>query len=1083
MATKAQKMLAIFTTVSEPEVATKQVSKHLGEQHDQKTHGRRKTGNGLSGVREAARGTDLARHRYGQIEGQMSFFTDEPYEKPKQAEYSTKIGTVKDAIPIPKDITDFSETTVEEDLEVAESIFEMDIELEDGSLVEVRVDQARGYGNTLTANGEVYLDGNYAGGFKRSLHFDSGVAHNSSFVIVEDYQGQGLGSTILRHWEDQYHQAGLHRMFVTALSTRYGSNGAYTWLRYGYQPENPAGLVSAYATQLLESLGESASAEVVIGRLAPVLDMVGAVDPDGYYDRIRGLSEEAAWQEVREINDEVEQIIFGGYYSADPLELLAVSEDFGHYLKNTNITWEGEMYTSPLFSNQYAKSATTNQAVHDVIYRWIAEDPAGLENDDPKFWSEIRAAYGKKVKKHGGSSHDQKTHGRRKHSVASFATMASLVPKAKGNAQNTKVETSKSIAAAIMEVGVADTPEKAHKIALELQDLVQENQVIYPPLALGGRATPLDGPKDHFNAETLASGVLKAWAKSSSDRYSMLLHLATLHSLGVIDNYDGVNFHNYETEFTNDRDIYLQENISGGDSAMAYDQMRERFPKAIEFVEAVVKAQYEATQQKFKEAGVTHVTVSRGMTITKQNRPSFKEALKINWGRSQNLGRTVGLLSNIDERPLSSWTADTWKAIEFAKDYGSSELGAEPVVMTAVVPVELIFSTPQTGLGSPAESEVVLLSGNYDAIVFVGDSGKPWQTSAMDIEDFVTPSKDLLVAPTNSGGVGKEDRPKASIGSILNEGNNSDWIKTLAKGKKVKKDSPTVNSVHTATAMGVKRKRLGYKKKKMQDALRKHAEHDQKTHGRRKQGALPGIDWDKYQASSEELKHIRQRTWPSDIYDLEGGATVKASIDDVVSHYELITGSGYESSDGHIVAREPDGGYLTLSESDGQVTVERTYKSAYEMLDDVDTSDMEREVERQWQEDSARSIVYHGTSAKNAESIRQDGLTAGRETRGISNASVGSAVYLTPELSITDSYSDAGQGSVFEVDLPQMIADGVITLEDLGREPKFTESEARQGIAYDFGDYDYYESTGWDGTDGRTVVLSQDIPPKYIKEL
>lgn len=830
-------MLAIFTTVSESKVATKRVSKHLGEQHDQSTHGRRKTGSGLSGVREAARGTDLARHRYGQIEGQMSFFTDEPYEKPKQAEYSTKIGTVKDATPIPKDVTNFSDTTAEEDLEVAQSIFDMDIELKDGRLVEVRVARVNGGGSVLRVMGEVFVtvgDSKFdAGVFDRTLSFSNGDAYNAGFSIKSRYQGRGIGTTILRHWEDQYHRAGLHRMSVTAQSTAYGSNGAYTWLKYGYQPEDPASLVSAYAKYLIEGVGEhDLRAEVAVGRLAPVLDMVGATDPDGYYDRIMNLSGDfgSARREINTMTDEIEQIIYGSYYSAEPLELLSVSDDFGDFLKNTDISWDGEMYTTPLFRNQYAKSATINQAVHDVIYRWMIEDPAGLENDDPKFWSDIRAAYGK-VKKHGGSSHDQKTHGRRKHSAASFATMARLVPKVTGRAEDTKRETSENIAAAIMEVGVADTPEKAHQIALELQDLVQQNKVIYPFPALGGRATPYEGPNDYFNAESLASGVLKAWARSSSDRYSLVLHLAALHSLGVIDNYDGVNFHNYGTEFTNDRDIYLQGNISGGDSATAYDQMRERFPKAIEFVEAVVKAQYEATQQKFKEAGVTHVTVSRGVTVTNQNRPSFKEALWIDSDRSQSLGQTVGLLSDIDERPLSSWTADTWKAIEFARDYGSSELGAEPVVMTAVVPVELVFSTPQTGLGSPAESEVVLLSGNYDAIAFVGESGQPWQTSAMDIEDFVTASKDLRVP------VGKEDRPKASIGSILNQGNNSDWIKSLAKGKKVKKDSPTVNSVHTATAMGVKRKRLGYKKRKMQDALRKHAEHDQKTHGRRKQGS------------------------------------------------------------------------------------------------------------------------------------------------------------------------------------------------------------------------------------------------------
>jgi len=391
-----------------------------------------------------------------------------------------------------------------------------------------------------------------------------------------------------------------------------------------------------------------------------------------------------------------------------------------------------------------------------------------------------------------------------KRKVASFSEMRKLVPKSEGNlgsgpggtAQNIKKETSQAIAAAITAAGIADTPEKAHQIALELQDLVQQNQVIYPfPAFKAGRATPVDGPQDYINAETLASGVLRAWADSSTGRYSLVLQLAALHGLGVIDDYEGVNLYNESTEFTNDRDIFFDPNVGGGDTAIVYDEMRERFPNAMEFVEAAVKAQYEATQQKFKEAGVTHVTVSRGIGLKPV--PDPLDILdSVDEASSKSLEQTVGILGNIGERPLSSWTADTGKAIEFATDY--AEANTTPTVLTAVVPVELLFSTPFTGLGSPVESEVVVLSGNYNSVAFMQDERwDDWSTSALDIEDMAN-------FAVRSGDIGKADRPKKSIGAMLNEGNNADWIKALAKRKrkKMSKKEPIKDPKGGLTAAG-----------------------------------------------------------------------------------------------------------------------------------------------------------------------------------------------------------------------------------------------------------------------------------------
>lgn len=294
----------------------------------------------------------------------------------------------------------------------------------------------------------------------------------------------------------------------------------------------------------------------------------------------------------------------------------------------------------------------------------------------------------------------------------------------------------------------------------------------------------------------------------------------------------------------------------------------------------------------------------------------------------------------------------------------------------------------------------------------------------------------------------------------------------------VQKDSPTVNSVHTPSVMGAKKKRLKYKRRRMEEALTKHAEHDQKTHGRRKgQPKLPGVDWDKY---GEDKQLDPRASWPKDVSELEEGASIKATIEEVAEHYEMLN-PGYESSDGDTVVRASDGTYYKMTRSkSGEVSISGYYENIDEVVRDVDTTEMEEEVRRQWQRDMASSQLYHGTSTANAESIRVNGIEPSTGSRGISNIHVGQAIYTHPEETYASTYSD---GPVFRIDLPQMIADGLLTSEDLGREPGFTESEAQQGVAYAFEEYEWYSDTGWDGTDGSTVVLSQPVPAKYLEEI
>jgi hypothetical protein len=266
-----------------------------------------------------------------------------------------------------------------------------------------------------------------------------------------------------------------------------------------------------------------------------------------------------------------------------------------------------------------------------------------------------------------------------------------------------------------------------------------------------------------------------------------------------------------------------------------------------------------------------------------------------------------------------------------------------------------------------------------------------------------------------------------------------------------------------------------------EESVSKHVEHDQSTHGRRKT-ALPGVDWDEFKTPPDELRRLRAKRWPGDILDTEeDGVSVEASIDEVVEHYELIVGSGHENLDGDTVARTPDGDYIALHSEDGKVSVAKTYRYFDEVADDVDLTEMAEEIHRDWQRQAAQGVAYHGTSAKNLESIRRDGLETRRITRGLSNKGVGNAIYMHPDSYFVDSYADAGLGSTIEIDVPRLIKDGLLKVGQLGREVGFSEGEAVEALASGFEDYEYTSGVGEiDGADRDTIVIFEDIPPEYL---
>jgi len=105
-------------------------------------------------------------------------------------------------------------------------------------------------------------------------------------------------------------------------------------------------------------------------------------------------------------------------------------------------------------------------------------------------------------------------------------------------------------------------------------------------------------------------------------------------------------------------------------------------------------------------------------------------------------------------------------------------------------------------------------------------------------------------------------------------------------------------------------------------------------------------------------------------------------------------------------------------------------------------------------------------------------LEVRNDSRGISNRSTPSAIFLSEDIDEMGSYGSA----LFEVDLASMKADGYTPR--LEREDPVAIGNIRVVVADRLGVDDPYNYTGdspWEGIDENTLVLFDNIPSKYIK--
>lgn len=117
--------------------------------------------------------------------------------------------------------------------------------------------------------------------------------------------------------------------------------------------------------------------------------------------------------------------------------------------------------------------------------------------------------------------------------------------------------------------------------------------------------------------------------------------------------------------------------------------------------------------------------------------------------------------------------------------------------------------------------------------------------------------------------------------------------------------------------------------------------------------------------------------------------------------------------------------------------------------------------------------VYHGTP--NVEEVLRLGIEARSETRGMTNRSVGAAVFTSMEPEETTSYGDT-----VVVNTKAMKADGLTPF--VFQEPKIVEDEYLSSLFHLLG-MEYEPEADSDGVSPNTVIFNGSIPAKYLSEL
>jgi hypothetical protein len=177
----------------------------------------------------------------------------------------------------------------------------------------------------------------------------------------------------------------------------------------------------------------------------------------------------------------------------------------------------------------------------------------------------------------------------------------------------------------------------------------------------------------------------------------------------------------------------------------------------------------------------------------------------------------------------------------------------------------------------------------------------------------------------------------------------------------------------------------------------------------------------------------------------------------------------------------PDGSVIYLAsgwviEWDGK-DIYPDIEDAYQWVNDADFDRYFPDHQDEW---NARfweypEVLYHATTEQNAAVIERQGLRPQNATRGLSNRSVGGAIFTTSEFedTMSGSYGDV----VFAIDTTRLAADKRHPYAT--REPNVEEGELQSALAHALG-LDDFEPNYENDMSPNTVILYGAIPRAYL---
>lgn len=162
-------------------------------------------------------------------------------------------------------------------------------------------------------------------------------------------------------------------------------------------------------------------------------------------------------------------------------------------------------------------------------------------------------------------------------------------------------------------------------------------------------------------------------------------------------------------------------------------------------------------------------------------------------------------------------------------------------------------------------------------------------------------------------------------------------------------------------------------------------------------------------------------------------------------------------------------------EWDGESNIS-SVSNAYDWVGQQDPSDFYPNAEDEWNKEfwDAPETLYHETTEDHLSGIEASGLESRAETRGISNAYEGAAVYTSSD---PDDMGGAYGGIIIAIDTAAMAADGLTPY--VSREPDIVQAELAGALASHLG-IDDFDAEWEGGMSPYTVVVNGDIPSKYV---